>query len=66
MSMEGVSLEKIQADLSAIKKDLKKIVGYFEEDELELSDEIKRKIIESRKTPISKMIPHEEVEKEFL
>ncbi len=64
--MVAVKLEKIQEDLSSIKKDLKKIVGYFEEDELELSSEIKKRIMESRKRPISRMIPHEEVEKEFL
>ena len=49
-----------------IKKDIKKIMEYLEEEELELSDEIKQQIIESRKRPLSEMIPQEEVEKEFL
>ena len=64
--MGVATLEKIQEDLSSIKKDLKKIVDYFEEDEFGLSDGIKKLISESRKTPMSKMIPQEKVEKEFL
>ncbi len=64
--MVAVKLEKIQEDLLSIKKDLKKIVDYFEEDELELSSEIKKRITESRKKPLSKMIPQRVVEKEFL
>ena len=32
-----------------IKKDIKKIMEYLEEEELELSDEIKQQIMESRK-----------------
>ena len=66
MNMDGITLEKIHEDLLSIKKDIDKIKLYFEEDELELSDEIKKRIVESRKTHMSQMIPQEEVEKEFL
>lgn len=61
--MDGVTLEKIHEEVLSIKKDLNKIRAYFEEDELELSDKIKKQIVESRKKPISEMIPQGEVEK---
>lgn len=65
-NMEVVTLEKIHEDLLLIKKDMNKIRVYFDEDEFKLSDEIKKQILESRKIPMSRMIPQEEVEREFL
>ncbi len=64
--MEGVTLKKIHEDLLLIKKDLNRIRIFFDEDEFKLSDEIKKQILESRKIPLSRMIPQEEVEREFL
>ena len=64
--MESVTLKKIHEDLMLIKKDLNKILIFFDEDEFKLSDEIKKQILESRKIPMSRMIPQEEVESEFL
>ncbi|MBU3966932.1 MAG: hypothetical protein KKG76_06125 [Euryarchaeota archaeon] len=64
--MTVVTLEKIHDDLLSIKKDMNKIKIYFEEDDLELSDEVKKQITGSRNTPISKMVSQNEVEKEFL
>ncbi len=64
--MEVITLEKIHEDLLLIKKDMNKIRVYFDEDEFKLSDEIKKQILESRKIPMSRMIPQEEVESEFL
>ncbi len=64
--MEGVTLTKINEDLMLIKKDLNRIRLFFDEDEFKLSDEIKKQILESRKIPLSRMIPQEEVEREFL
>ena len=64
--MTQVTLKEIHKDLISIKKDLHKIKIYFEEDDLELSDDIKKQITISRKTPISQMIPQNEVEIEFL
>ena len=61
-----VTLEKIHEDMLSIKKELHRIVSYFEEDDLELSEDSKKQIIESRKTPAAEMISQEEVEKEFL
>ncbi|MCX9014650.1 MAG: hypothetical protein OIN89_07645 [Candidatus Methanoperedens sp.] len=64
--MAEVTLEQIHKDLVSIKKDVHKIKTYFEEDNLELSDDIKKQIVISRKTPISQMISQNEVEIEFL
>ena len=48
------------------KEEIDEIKSYIEEDNMELSDDIKIKIEESRKTPISKMKTQEEIEKKFL
>lgn len=64
--MALVTLEKIHDDILSIKKDMNTIKIFFEEDDLELSDEIKKQITDSRNTPLSKMVPQSEVEKEFL
>jgi len=64
--MESTTLNKIHEDLLSIKKDLNRIRIFFDEDEFKLSDEMKKQIIESRKTPMSQMISQEEVEREFL
>ncbi len=66
INMAEVTLKDIHKDLLSIKKDVNKIMIYFEEDDLELSDEIKKQIAISRKTPISQMISQNEVETEFL
>lgn len=62
----SATIEKIHEDIISIKKDLKRIIEYFEEDELKLSDDIKHQIEESRKRRESEMATQEEVEKEFL
>jgi|GEM_PF-1296516 len=64
--MAAVTLEEIHEDLLSIKKDMTKIKLYFEEDDLLLSEEIKKQITISRKTPISRMVSQDEVEMEFL
>jgi len=64
--MAVVTLEEIHEDLLSIKKDMNKIKIYFEEDELLLSEKIKKQITVSRKTPISQMVSQNEVEMEFL
>jgi len=64
--MESITLNKIHEDLLSIKKDMDRIRIFFDEDEFKLSDDIKKQILESRKTPMSKMISQEEVEREFL
>jgi hypothetical protein len=64
--MAVVTLEEIHEDLLSIKKDMKKIKIFFEEDDLLLSEKIKKQITVSRKTPISQMVSQNEAEMEFL
>ena len=61
----SVTLEKIHEDLLSIKKELNRIASYFEEDRLELSEEVKSGIEKSRRRSASELISQAEVEKEF-
>ena len=61
-----LSLELIHEDILSLKREFDGAVSYFEEDKMELTEEIKKQIDDSRKTPIFKMLTQEEVEKEFL
>ena len=46
---EAITLKEIHKDLKALRKDVKEIKDYIEESGLELSDEAKDQINESRK-----------------
>lgn len=61
-----VTLETIHEDILSLKREFVGVVSYFEEDKMELSEEVKRQIEDSRKTPHFEMLSQEEVEKEFL
>ena len=61
-----VTLETIHEDILSLRKEFVGVVSYFEEDKMELSEEIKKQIEDSRKTPNLEMLSQEEVEKEFL
>jgi len=61
-----VTLETIHEDILSLKREFGGVVSYFKEDKIELSEEIKKQIDDSRKTPIFKMLTQEEVENEFL
>ena len=61
-----VTLETIHDDILSLKKEFVGVVSYFEEDKLVLSEDVKRQIEDSRKTPHFEMLSQEEVEKEFL
>lgn len=64
--MTTVTLEQINQNILDLKKemnDLKEILG---ENNMELTDEVKKQIDESRKRPISKFKTQEEIEKKFL
>jgi len=65
-NMGTVTLEQVNENILALKEEIDEIKSYIEEDNMELSDDIKIKIEESRKTPISKMKTQEEIEKKFL
>ena len=66
INMGTVTLEQVNENILALKEEIDEIKSYIEEDNMELSDDIKIKIEESRKTPISKMKTQEEIEKKFL
>ncbi|HJH28135.1 MAG TPA: hypothetical protein C5S51_00280 [Methanosarcinaceae archaeon] len=61
-----VTLETIHEDILSLRKEFVGVVSYFEEDKMELSEEIKKQIEDSRKTSNLEMLSQEEVEKEFL
>ena len=61
-----ITLETIHEDILSLKREFGRVISYFEEDKIELSEEIKKQIDDSRKTAIFKMLTQEEVEKEFL
>jgi mevalonate kinase len=63
---EAITLKEIHKDLKALRKDVKEIKDYIEESGLELSDEAKDQINESRKRDIGEFLSQEEIEKKFL
>ncbi|MBI4176056.1 MAG: hypothetical protein HY518_02550 [Candidatus Aenigmarchaeota archaeon] len=64
--MGAVTLEQVNRNVMAIKQELDVIRAYTEEENMELSGETKKQIEESRKRPLSEMIPYKEIEKKFL
>ena len=61
-----VTLETIHEDILSLRKEFVGVVSNFEEDKMELSEETKKQIEDSRKTPNLEVLSQEEVEKEFL
>lgn len=64
--MANITLEQVNKNVILIKKELDNIKEILEEDNLELRDEVKVQIEESRKRNISKFKTQEEIEKRFL
>ena len=64
--MAEVTLKKINENIIGLKKELDYIKEILEESNLELRDEIKKQIDESRKRPISDFKTQDEIEKKFL
>ncbi len=60
--MSSVTIEKINENIMAIRKELSEIKKYIEEDNMELSDVTKKKIEDSRKRSLSEMKSQEEIE----
>ena len=56
-----VTLETIHEDILSLKREFGGVVSYFEEDKMELSEDIKKQIDDSCKTPIFEMLTQEEV-----
>ena len=64
--MSTATLEQVNENILAVKQELDEIKDYIKEESMELSEETKNKIEESRKRPISKMKTQEEIERKFL
>jgi len=63
---EAITLKEIHKDLKALRKDVKEIKDYIEESGLELSDEAKDQINESRKRDKREFLSQEEIAKKYL
>ena len=64
--MGQVTLEKVNENILVLKKELDEIKDMLEESNLELRDEVKAQIGESRKRHVSEFKSQEEIEKKFL
>jgi len=64
--MSSITLEKINENIIALRQELSIIKEYIEEEDMELSDIVKKKIEDSRKRPLSEMKSQEEIEQKFL
>ena len=64
--MSTATLEQVNENILAVKQELDEIKDYIKEESMELSDETKNKIDESRKRHISEMKTQEEIERKFL
>jgi len=64
--MAPVTLEQINENILEMKKDIEEIKELLEESNLELRDEVKTQIDESRKRHISEFKTQDEIEKKFL
>ncbi|MBS3060936.1 MAG: hypothetical protein J4432_05535 [DPANN group archaeon] len=63
--MSTVTLEQINNGILDIKQELDEIKDYLEEEQMELSDETKKRIQESRSRPISEMKTQKEIEEKY-
>lgn len=66
MKMNSITLEQVNENILAMKKELDEIKIYIEEGNMELSEETKKQIEESRKKPLSQFKSQKEIEKKFL
>ena len=64
--MTSVTLERINENILDLKKEIEDIKEMLEESNLELKDEVKKQIDESRKRPVSEFKTQDEMEKKFL
>ena len=63
--MEEITLKQVNENILTLRRQLDMIREMIEESSLELSEESKDKIIESRNRPISQFKTQEEIEKRF-
>ena len=65
-AMTQVTLEQVNKNVLELKKEVDDIKELLEEATLELTDEVKACIEESRRRPIATFKTQEEIEKKFL
>ena len=66
MFMKGVTLENVNENVLLLKKEVEGIKELLEESNMELTNEVKKQIEESRKRPISEFRTQKEIEKKFM
>ena len=64
--MDTVTLKQVNENVLALRHEIDEIKELLEESQMELRDEVKSQIEESRKRPASGFISQEEMEKKFL
>ena len=64
--MTGITLEKVNDNVLLLKKEVDEIKEMLEESNMDLREEVKLQIKESRKRPISEFRNQDEIEKKFL
>ena len=64
--MEQVTLEQVNKNVLLLKEELDEIKGLLEENNLELTEEVKKEILQSRKKPIREFKTQADIEKKFL
>lgn len=64
--MQAITLKQINRNILLVKREVDDIREMLEESKLELADEVKAQIEESRKRPHSQFRSQEEIEKKFL
>jgi len=64
--MATVTLEQINENILSLKQEIDEIKELLEESQLELREEVKTQITESRKLPSSEFKSQKEMEKKFL
>lgn len=61
-----VTLEQVNDNILSLKREIDDIKELLEEANLNLTDEVKARIEESRKRPVSEFKTQREIEKKFL
>lgn len=64
--MATVSLQQVNDNILSLKQEIEEIKGLLDESQLELSEDAKICIKESRKRPVSQFKTQEAIEKKFL
>ena len=66
LNMANVTLEQINTNILDLKKEFGELKELLKETNLELADEVKTQIQESRKRQVSQFKTQKEIEKKFL